>query len=75
MNIDVTIDSYMNFDEHTKNICTIAFYYIRNIAKFRQFLSYHSAKILMHAFVTSRIDSCNALLFGLPNFLIQRIRK
>ena len=26
----------------------------------------------MHAFFTSRIDSCNALLFGLPNFLIQR---
>ena len=28
----------------------------------------------MHAFVTSRIDSCNALLFGLPNFLIQRLQ-
>ena len=32
MNIGVTFDSYMNFDEHTKNICRIAFYYIRNIA-------------------------------------------
>ena len=37
-------------------------------------MSYDTAKILMHAFVTSRIDSCNALLFGLPNFLIQRLQ-
>ena len=55
MNIGVTFDSYMNFDEHIKNICRIAFYYVRNIAKFRTFLSYDTAKILMHAFVTSRI--------------------
>ena len=74
MNISVTFDSYMNFDEHIKNICRIAFYYIRNIAKFRKFLSYDTAKILMHAFVTSQIDSCNALLIGLPNFLIQRLQ-
>ena len=32
MSIGVTFDSYMNFDEHTKNICRIAFYKIRNIA-------------------------------------------
>ena len=44
MNIGVTFDSYMNFDEHTKNICRIAFYYIRNIAKFRKFFSYDTAK-------------------------------
>ena len=65
-------DSYVNFDEHIKNICRIALYYIRNIAKIRKFLSYDTAKNLMHAFFTSRIDSCNALLFGLSNFLIQR---
>jgi len=46
-----------------------------NIAKLRKFLSYDTAKILMHAFVTSRIDSCNALLFGLPSFLIQRLQQ
>ena len=39
-----------------------------------RFLSYDTADILMHAFVTSRIESCNALLFGLPNFLIQRLQ-
>ena len=74
MNIGVTFDSYMNFDEHTKNICRIAFYYIRNIAQFRKFLSYDTAKISMHAFVRSRIDSCNALCLVLANFLIQRLQ-
>ena len=37
-------------------------------------MSYDTAKTLVHAFVTSWIDSCNALLFGLPNFLIQRLQ-
>ena len=69
MNIGVTFESYMIFDEHIKNICRITFYYIRSITKIRKFLSYDTSKILMHVFVTRRIDSCNALLFGLPNFV------
>jgi len=64
MNIGLTFDSYINFDEHTKNICRIAFYYITTIAKFRQFLSYDTAKILMHALVTFRIDLCFAHCFA-----------
>ena len=64
----------MNFDEHFKNICRVAFYYIRNIAMIRTFLSYDTVKTLIHAFVTSRIDLRNALLFDLPNVLIQRLR-
>ena len=74
MNIGVIFDSHMNFDVHFKNICRVAFYYIRNIAMIRTFLSYDTVKTLIHAFVTSRIDSSNALLFDLPNVLIQRLR-
>ena len=44
MNIDVTFDSYMIFNEHIKNICRIAFYYIRSTAKIRKSLSYDIAK-------------------------------
>ena len=27
----------------------------------------------MHALVTSRLDNCNAVLFGLPDYLIKRL--
>jgi hypothetical protein len=32
------------------------------------------SSVLYHAFVTSRIDNCNALLYGLPSYLIERLQ-
>ena len=40
------------------------FFHLRNIAKIRNFLSKNDAEQLIHAFVTSRLDYCNALLSG-----------
>ena len=51
-----------------------AFFHIRNISQVRRYLSIESTKTLVHAFVTSRIDNCNALLYGLPSYLVQRLQ-
>ena len=64
----------MNLDKHINEICKSAFYHIRNISQFRRYLSFKSTRTLVHAFVTSRIDSCNSLLYGLPSYLIQRLQ-
>ena len=49
-------------------------YHLRNIAKIRRYLSEESSQILVHAFISSKLDNCNSLLYGLPKHLLNRLR-
>ena len=40
----------------------------------RKFLSLQTVKILVYAFVTSKLDNCNFLLYGLPKNLLQGLQ-
>ena len=73
-NLGVVFDNTMNFEKHISEICKSAFFHIRNISQVRRYLSIESTKTLIHAFVTSRIDNCNAVLYGLPSYLVQRLQ-
>ena len=46
-----------------------------NIRQIRKFLAVQSTKTLVHAFISSRLDYCNALLFGLPKYQLDRLQK
>ena len=43
---------------------------LRDIGKIRKYLDEGSTETLVHAFVSSRLDYCNSLLYGLPKCLI-----
>ncbi|CDR10475.1 unnamed protein product, partial [Oncorhynchus mykiss] len=51
-----------------------AFFHLCNIAKIRNFLSKNDAEKLIHAFVTSRLDYCNALLSGYPDKALNKLQ-
>ena len=73
-NLGVIIDAELNFDAHIKQVTKTAFYHLRNIARIRDFLSLDDAKTLIHAFVFSRLDYCNALFSGLPKKTTDRLQ-
>ena len=60
-------DRHLKMDTRINNICKAAFFHLFNIRRIRKFLSMKCTKILVNAFVTSRLDYCNSLLYGLPN--------
>ena len=54
----------------------MAFYHLRNIpvSRIRKYISFHTAEILMHALVTSRLDFCHSLLYGIPQNVLKRLQ-
>ena len=69
-NIGVIFDTHLTMVRHVNSICKSSFYHLRNIAKIRKYISLKTTEILVHSFVSSKLDNCNSLLFGLPNKLL-----
>ena len=65
-NLGVVFDSALNMSEHVNAVCKKAFCEIRNIGRIRNFLDDKATTALVHAFVISKLDYCNDLLYGLP---------
>ena len=59
---------------HVTAVCKSSFFLLRNIFEIRKFLSYDTCKILIHVFITSRIDYCNSLLYGQLKCILQRLQ-
>ena len=73
-NIGVIFDEHMSLDKHVTSTCKACFFHLRNISKIRDCLSLADTEKLVHAFITSKLDNTNSLLYGLPKFLIDRLQ-
>lgn len=73
--LGVIWDSSMNFEKHVTTLCRNAYFQLHNIFRIRKYLTLDATKSLVHAFVTSRLDYCNGLLYGIPNYLIDRLQR
>ena len=67
-NLGVIFDRHLNLESHINNVCRSAYFHLRNIGSVRNMLSDDACSQLIHALVTVRIDYCNSLLYGLPEY-------
>jgi len=72
-NIGVIFDNHFHFNVHIASTYKSSFYHLRNISYIRKYLSSNSTEILVPAFVSSKLDHCNSLLYGLPNYQIKKL--
>ena len=74
-NLGVWLDSNLSMGDHITKTSSAAFYYLYNIRRIRKYLSKKSTETLIHAFISSRLDYCNSLLYGLPAYQIQKLQR
>jgi len=72
--LGVIIDSQLCMDAHVSALCRGGYYQLRQLRPIIRSLSTEAADTLVHAFVSSRLDYCNALLFGVANGLYLRLQ-
>jgi len=65
-NLGVIFDQHLSMSSHINHICHTASLAIKNIGRIRKYIDNSSAERLVHAFVSSKLDYCNSVLYGLP---------
>ena len=68
-------DSQMKLDTHITKWCSATFFHLYNIRWIRKFLNKDTAQILIHAFITSHLEYCNSLLYGLLATHLKKLQK
>ena len=72
--LGVAVDEHLSMTKHVTCVIQSAFLKIREISYYRKYLSPDATKTLIHAYITSRVDYCNSLLYGLPKVHLNKFQ-
>ena len=69
------LGTWLDMGTHITKTCSSAFYYLYNIRHIKKYLSRESTEKLVHAFISSRLDYCNSLLYGIPEYQTRKLQR
>ena len=73
--LGVILDKELNLRQHVNDTCKKAISAIRSISRIRKYMSQSNLKRIVNAFVISRIDYCNSILYGLPTVEHEKLQR
>ena len=74
-NLGVWFDTTLNMETHISKVCKAAFFMLYNLRHIRKYLDQESTETLVRAFIISKVDYCNGLLFGLPESQTMKLQR
>ena len=74
-NLGVWLDSNLSMADHLTKTSSAAFYYLYNIRWISKYFSKECTETLIHTFISSPLNYCNSLLYGLPSYQIQKLQR
>ena len=74
-NLGTIFDNKMKLISHVNTVCQKAHNQLLNIGKILKYLSQDTNEIIVHAFVTTRLDYLSSLLYGMPDYIIKQLQR
>eukprot|EP00914_Ancora_sagittata_P031360 GHVO01063386.1.p1 GENE.GHVO01063386.1~~GHVO01063386.1.p1 ORF type:complete len:293 (+),score=11.57 GHVO01063386.1:110-988(+) len=74
-NIGVIFDSNMTMEAHVSLMCRNAYGQLYRLSKVRKYMDRRSFECLIHAFISTRLDYCNAILCGASQQLKTKLQR
>jgi hypothetical protein len=73
-NLGAVLDNNMTLEKHINSVCRSCYGQLRQIGHIRKYLNTDATKSLVNSLVTSRMDYCNALLYGVPKTTLNKLQ-
>uniref|UniRef100_A0A3B5Q121 Reverse transcriptase domain-containing protein n=1 Tax=Xiphophorus maculatus TaxID=8083 RepID=A0A3B5Q121_XIPMA len=73
-NLGFVMDSNFKLDKQISAVVKTSFFHLRRLAKIRNIVPVDHFEILIHAFITTRLDYCNSLYVGVSQSSLSRLQ-
>ena len=73
-NLGFVIDQELIMKDHITKLCQSCYYQLRQIRTVRHSLTSSAIQTLVHAFICTRVDFANSLLYGTSAYLLDRLQ-
>ena len=74
-NLGFTLDCHLTMNAHVSNVARTCYFELRRLASICRLLISTATATLVSAFVLSRIDYCNSLLFGYTHDVTSHLQR
>ena len=74
-NLGILFDKDLSLKQNISSICKTSYYHIRQLRQVRSSLDTDSAIILANSLVSSKLDYCNSLYYGLPATSLDKLQR
>jgi hypothetical protein len=74
-NIGAMLDCHLDMKSHVNYVARASYYHLRNIGHIRSNITEDAAATLIHAFISSKLDNLNSLLFGVPECVLNKLQR
>ena len=71
----MVFEDNLHFQKQINTVCSSAYHALNSIGEIRHYLDRQTTEKLVHAFVSSHLDQCNSLLYGLPNVQLDNLQR